>query len=218
MDGITASAVPTDFNSFIIFIRMAERILLTVFFVITASVIMVAYRKKIQNVDMNLSSEAGSLKTTASLVMPVFILLTIILFSHVVLVNPISMKSNEVAREIDSSDQSQNEINNEPKNTAFLGYEAGGSGQQKLAKDLLAVVTASSNLRRLSVELSSEQRNVIRTEVDNLGRAANGLQNMLFELLNEKFPESRDCQPSPMDGFAPSNDEKCQEFNTFLFE
>jgi len=211
MEAIPATAVPPDFESWIILLRMAERILLTLFFVITAAVIMIVYRKKIQDVDLNLSNETGSLKTTTSFMMPVFILLTVILFTYVVLLNPISVSRT-------SSDDTTDADAPPPVITAFLGYENGLSGERKLAQDLLAVTAAASNLRRAATNLPANQQATLSQGLDQLGQGTRGLQNMLVELLIERFPAVPQCYPVAITGFAPIQDTACADLNAFLFE
>lgn len=226
MEAIATSAIPPDFESFVIFIRIAERILLTLFFVVVATVIMIVYRKKIQNIDLNLANEAGSVKTTTSLIMPVFILLTIILFTYVVLMSPVSLESSRVARDalaeepIEVSDNARKEDGSvvvARKNVLFVGYGADPQSEQRLARDLLGVIAASSNLRLATNALPDDQREAITSDIDSLGQSATGLQAMLFGILNDRFPGKENCFPNVLTKFQPSPDEGCHELNAFLF-
>ena len=214
MENLSASVIPTDFEGFITFVRMAERVFLTIFFLVVASIIMIIYRKKIQNIDLNVTNEAGSIKTTTSLIMPVFVLLTVILFSYVVLQSPIYLyKSTDVDRVmLGNSNQARN------VDRGFVGYGAGREAEQKLAQDILSIVTASFNLRQALSNVSIDQRNVLSPELDRLGRGASGLRKTLFEILEERFPDLKFCQPIAINSFRPSSDERCRDFNAFLFE
>lgn len=213
MDTIGSSEIAIGFDNAVIFIRMAERVLLTLFFVVTATVIMVAYRKKIQNIDLNLATEAGSVKTTTSIVMPVFILLTIILFTYVVLMSPIRFESTgQGDPQVDPST-----LGSQTKGSVFVGYGPGTAAQQRLARDLLQVVAASSSLRSATDALSEAQRGAFTASVDDLGQSAGRLQAMLFAILSERFPGREDCYPNVLTGFESSPASNCDEVNNFLF-
>ncbi len=215
MDTIGPSEVAFGIDNAVVFIRMAERVLLTLFFVVTATVIMVAYRKKIQNIDLNVGTEAGSVKTTTSIVMPVFILLTIILFTYVVLMSPIRIESTTQGNPQVDPPTPGPQI--EENITLFVGYGSGQAAQQRLARDLLRVVRASSSLRAATDALPEAQRGAFNGAVDDLGQSAGRLQNMLFAIMSERFPSSEDCYPNVLTSFGPSPASNCDEVNTFLF-
>lgn len=206
-----AAATPPDFSSLLMLVRLSERVLLTVFFLVAASVIMLIYRHKIQDIDIDLSNQSGSLKTTASLAMPVFILLSLILYAFVVFSHPVSVNSSSVLTTANGDVLEQAT----QSTTAFLGYGSGEDEQRDFIRDLDAVVVASRQLRRLSGTLPSSTTESLQPELVRLGAAAGRLMVMRNELLFEQFG-SLDCLPQPLDQLSLDASDGCADFNTYL--
>jgi hypothetical protein len=216
---IVNTVATAGFESLLILLRVGERTLISMFVVASAIIIMLAYRNKIQNIDIDLANPSGSLKTTASLAMPVFVLLALILYAYVVFSNPISITSSRALQEPGTSANSASG-SLKTKDTAFLGNSGDGDALRSDILDLSAVVYALRELRRLSLELDPPENAALTTIIDGMGQAVRKLDVSRKSSLLDRFGQATldDCLPKALDQFAFYLTEECSEFNTYLFE
>ena len=189
-----------EIGDIVLIVRIAERILLTFFFLVSAAVIMIAYRQKVQSIDVNLSADVGALKTSASLIMPVFILLSVILFSFVVLLHPINLDIKEKDGEI----------------TSFVGYGSTTEDRIDLSRALTRAIDTSFRLQRAREQIPDD----LHHSVNALGEATTTFRRIRHELLSEIFDENviNECSPKQIEDFAPIDIPECAGINRYFFD
>lgn len=188
-----------EIGDIVLIVRLVERIVLTFFFLVSAAVIMIAYRRKVQSIDINLSGDVGALKTSASLIMPVFILLTVILFSFVVLLHPITL-------EVKDENQS---------NTSFVGYGSTLENDHRLSRDITTAIASSFRLQRSREQIPNDLHN----SLDMLAEATRTFDRIRRELLLVHFEQDviNRCLPKQVDDFDRIDDPICADINEYFF-
>lgn len=83
----------SDAYALAVLVRLAERALLTTTILIVAIVIMIAFWKRVQRVQLELNRDDNVLKADVVFIMPVFLLLALILFAFVSFSSPIEASS-----------------------------------------------------------------------------------------------------------------------------
>lgn len=71
--------------------RMVERATLSIAIVLMALLLTIILWKKIQSIDFSIAREEGQISTSVTFAMPVFLLLTLILFAYISFSHPISV-------------------------------------------------------------------------------------------------------------------------------
>lgn len=80
-----------DFYRLLTVIVISKQFIITAIFVILTVVIMTAYRKVLQRVELDFSMENMNLKASVTLLIPVFLLLTLLVYSYILLSSPITV-------------------------------------------------------------------------------------------------------------------------------
>lgn len=151
-----------DMEHQIILFRMAERVGLTILITCVALVVMVAFRRGIQKIDLKPSDATLGIGGSVVLATPVFILLSMILYAWVTLSHPISVSAVPASAE-DGGEQVAT-IDGAP---AFIGFGPDNGRDGAIAdrrEDALAQIRSLNCLAPDPDALSPE----VRADLDSL--------------------------------------------------
>lgn len=185
MDGISASD-PDTLLLYTWLARVVERATLSLVIVSMALILTVVLWKKIQSIDFSVAREEGQISASITFAMPVFLLLTVILFAFISFSHPIQVewKSGNVA----VGDSVPTEVAGEPNGgteVKVVGYSPSEDEQLQNALALNALTSVSRQLQQFVAQQTIDEE--LARHIERLARVERALFSTKKQMAESGF-------------------------------
>lgn len=184
-----------DLTHIAILARIIERAALTFIVISSVILLMMLLRKKIQDVDLNIESKSGILKTSLSFSMPIFLLLVLVLFAFIAFSNPVkfdfqysSVPSLPNIHSAESAPSTGTKLQKEAHNGSIMmvGYLADANDARTL---ILAINSYQKASEDLNVLLEAGETNIdkYKPHIGELYNVSRQIDIIRYKILEKMF-------------------------------
>ena len=178
------TSIPTpqdDLIQLVLIARLVERGVIVFVIVLVAVVLMLLMRRKIQNIDLALGTPEGTLKTTLSLSMPIFLLLLLVILSYISFTNPVEFSMTQTSS-VSSSDSKRFEKNAAVQNRiTWVGHSESMNKKFLLIKSINTVMEIRNSLSQDQTPIA------LQKTTERLSLALSELKDFRYDLIESSF-------------------------------